>query len=416
MKIPPLNTHNFACDTPCWMTAADSHWHFILIETKSLFTRWVVAGAATRVYLQTTGIPGLGSEKYIKNEPYIGSAETISTPSLLSLAAFDWEPRLRFDVGVRHCNMAALSFPQFSSLPAELRALVWEFSLASIEPEVSIAWPLNLGGDRPYHPADASRDVMLPLTVDTAFSVLMHVCSESRRFAQDTKVSGLRYRTSAVARCEVPFRLFCPELDTLYFSYENLQGLTNLMNSGADIVPRIRNIAIEACDRSGLLAASNGMYKNCLALRTISGVFPQEPGPVVGEKPRTNPDIRRFPPPYRRCKLVRASDEIPEVLDRHEVGFLFSRPIWILMGLSMQRLGRFEDHEDGTISILPTQHAKVFIIRQQNGTWTKGYRDKSNYTGIPKPPEIPLEQRGDPEQVRVLETKGVWEIEESFHN
>ncbi|KAK1674711.1 hypothetical protein BDP55DRAFT_666013 [Colletotrichum godetiae] len=75
------------------------------------------------------------------------------------------------------------SFEKFPHLPVELRQAIWRFSLPDKdEPEVCVVTYL-------------SRD-----TVYTAFSVLMHVCQDSRHFVQNSKASGIEFRFSDEAK------------------------------------------------------------------------------------------------------------------------------------------------------------------------------------------------------------------------
>lgn len=117
------------------------------------------------------------------------------------------------------------------------------------------------------------------MRVNTAFSVLMHVNRESRQFAQRTTSSGLRYRSSRLAGCMVPFRLFDPELDSLYFSKENASGLLPLFqNSVADdkFMSRLRHLAFGYNVRGVELGQVRLMLCNrCPNLQSISVVFPE---------------------------------------------------------------------------------------------------------------------------------------------
>ncbi|KAI1872386.1 uncharacterized protein JN550_004105 [Neoarthrinium moseri] len=89
---------------------------------------------------------------------------------------------------------------QLMYLPCELRAMIWNRVEQEDIQEVCI---LLADHDQ--------RRVLAPLTVDTAFPVLMHVCRESRASA----AARTRFRFSPAARIRTPFRRFRPELDIL---------------------------------------------------------------------------------------------------------------------------------------------------------------------------------------------------------
>ncbi|KAH6850082.1 hypothetical protein B0I37DRAFT_370664 [Chaetomium sp. MPI-CAGE-AT-0009] len=99
-------------------------------------------------------------------------------------------------------------FTVFGALPLELRQLIWHLALPDDEPEVFVLEPAHidrLGQDVPRK----------PWTVDTAFPTLMHTCHESREYVRNH--SGICFRSPAEADCEVPYRPFRPELDTLFW-------------------------------------------------------------------------------------------------------------------------------------------------------------------------------------------------------
>lgn len=73
------------------------------------------------------------------------------------------------------------SFPQFSRLPVELQLAIWELAVADPQPEVCIAWPMNIDAEASIPPEEPA----LPFTVDTAWPA-------------------------------VPYRRFIPAIDTLY--------------------------------------------------------------------------------------------------------------------------------------------------------------------------------------------------------
>ncbi|EXF79480.1 hypothetical protein CFIO01_12579 [Colletotrichum fioriniae PJ7] len=122
------------------------------------------------------------------------------------------------------------SFGKFPDLPIELRQTIWKLRLPDEdEPEVCVV-------------TDQSRDL-----VYTAFSILMHVCQDSRHFVQNSKASGIEFRFSEEARCYVPVRKFRPELDIVYCHDE---ATLNLLRHGDNMpVGQIRHLTIPSCRR-----------------------------------------------------------------------------------------------------------------------------------------------------------------------
>ena len=108
----------------------------------------------------------------------------------------------------------------FSDPPFDIRLLIWLFIIAENEEEVCLCWP----GDAPEYPGEQPLEhpPVLPLTVDTACPLGMHICRESRVVALNPSMGGVRLRASHVARCMTPFRCFRPELDVLYLDQESV--------------------------------------------------------------------------------------------------------------------------------------------------------------------------------------------------
>ncbi|ETS74280.1 hypothetical protein PFICI_14146 [Pestalotiopsis fici W106-1] len=105
----------------------------------------------------------------------------------------------------------------FMQLPCELRTMIWDDSMPEDIPEVCILPPqeemTDLGeSDHDSEDDETCADDESFLTVDTAFSVLMHLCHEAR----DHALSRTRLHFSPAAGIAIPFRRFRPELDVLY--------------------------------------------------------------------------------------------------------------------------------------------------------------------------------------------------------
>lgn len=306
--------------------------------------------------------------------------------------------------------MACDSFPLFVRLPEELRRMVWQLSLPPPEPEVCIACPLNAGGQPPNFTA------ILPLTVDTAFSALMHVCRESRRFAESTSASGIRYRTSEVAGCLVPFRPFIPELDTFYIARGTVPAAKALILRHRELASTIQHVAVDGnLARNPALRAVLPVARYCPILESLSVVLPQTL-PPPDDQGKVVSEMWRFPQPYRRCKLALASDELPESLPATQFASLFGTgekyDVWCSMTRVLRRHFRHKTMAEGPPVPLPMFKAKVFNIRGKNGVWIKGYKDQSKYAHIKEPPGPGMDRDRNPEISRVIERDGIWEERE----
>lgn len=100
-------------------------------------------------------------------------------------------------------------------LPCELRDMVWSAAWANRKPEVCTHLftrdPTN--GLPGFAPPQLVVDIEL---------TLMHICRDSRAFLT-SKVGGVRFRYSRVAKLNVPCRAFDPALDTLYLGGHNYE-------------------------------------------------------------------------------------------------------------------------------------------------------------------------------------------------
>ncbi|KAK1728993.1 hypothetical protein CaCOL14_008550 [Colletotrichum acutatum] len=170
------------------------------------------------------------------------------------------------------------SFEEFSHLPIELRQTIWKFRLSDEdEPEVCVVTYL-------------SRDI-----VYTAFSVLMHVCQDSRHFVQNSKASGIEFRFSE-AKCAVPIRKFDPKLDAVYC--HNWATLKLLRHEDSMPVGQMRHLTIPYCEK--LLSSIATAMVNDVRFESLSSLsvvlFVKKDGDAVSY------NIQR---PRRRCKLRR---------------------------------------------------------------------------------------------------------------
>lgn len=184
----------------------------------------------------------------------------------------------------------ATAFPLFNDLPLELRQLVWHFSLPADEPEVFLLRMAHL---------TTEDDPSEPMTVDTAFPVLMHVCRESRDWV--LQHSGTRFRSSTEAGgCEVvaPFRRFLPELDTMYWDRDVQERLWAVMYTNTNVsswLSQLLHVAIPGNTTSSTMSLTDCIISFCPELRSLSVVFP--------DSRDDNRVGTVFVAPERRCQL-----------------------------------------------------------------------------------------------------------------
>ncbi|KAI8962080.1 hypothetical protein F5Y11DRAFT_347899 [Daldinia sp. FL1419] len=128
-------------------------------------------------------------------------------------------------------------FTIFSSLPAELRQMIWEFSLPH-------------DSERTYLPdiTDYKATTFPMLWIE--FPVIMWVCQEARYIAK----LFTRFQYWEDARCEIPYRPFRPETDVWILrhstpsSFKLLEHLHNVAfefyaaPKFLDLLPRLKNM------------------------------------------------------------------------------------------------------------------------------------------------------------------------------
>ncbi|KAK4032988.1 hypothetical protein C8A01DRAFT_20024 [Parachaetomium inaequale] len=160
----------------------------------------------------------------------------------------------------------APAFSLFQNLPLELRQLIWYLAIPDDEPEVCILQKENLE-------QQGQDNTPEPMTVDTAFPALMHACYESRNFV--LRHSGLRFRCSPKARCEVPFRSFRPELDTLFWYQDQLPDLLGPRYTASQRcwLSELRHLAIASSGAYDGDHTETCIMSYCPKLRTFSVVF-----------------------------------------------------------------------------------------------------------------------------------------------
>lgn len=321
-----------------------------------------------------------------------------------------------------------MAFPNFGSLPLEIREQIWLFSLPADEPEVCLMWPVYL---HQRFEGPESTIPSSPFVVDTAFPGLMHVCRESRTLVQNSHISGVRFRSSASAGCPVPFRRFCPELDTMYLGSENI---IDVGRNAYDIpgLDQVTSLAIELqwgfrYDHDVTGAILNVMNR----LQTLSIVLPDSSD---NNWPRqVGHGHEAFKQPARRCKLQRIDPELQPTIHVDTTGDDWATPMALVslpLALSQCRqalennallsleedalLSRTTrpDREDRKLFDHLAINAQTFIEYQKDGSWKeicgeRRFIDAGRHNMMGR--YIPVAERPNPELVRVNDLDGEFE-------
>lgn len=201
------------------------------------------------------------------------------------------------------------TFTLFNNLPSELRHIIWRLSLPDDEPEVFI---LRRTDPQCHQKDDPPRPP--PMTVDTAFPALMHVCHESRSVVLQN--NSIRFRFSAAAGCDVPCRQFRPELDTLFWNGDLQQSLWGRRTVSGDadtdadtgrlLLPQLRHLALPSSSAFCGQLLTDCIMGFCPALRSLSVVF--------ADSADGNWVKSRFRESGRRCKLRRIQSHHARVM------------------------------------------------------------------------------------------------------
>lgn len=326
-------------------------------------------------------------------------------------------------------------FPRFPLLPAKIRHRIWLFTIPEDEEEVCLTWPGCSDVAHPPDPPDpdALYDVpTMPLTVDTGFPRAMHVCRDSRRLVQDSKVSGVLFRTSHVAGCMTPFRHFRPDLDILYLDEGAIRHLGHfvqrryaaVLNKVETDSEAMRNYE-EFRDILGLatrLAMPIGQTRAwceqlCEKFRasfaepeSLDLVLPYS----VAPRSRDFSELDRFLPPGKRCHLVPVSSTVDPDLKlvitaNEEEEFRAEGPKFSdTLGEAVQDIRFYLEHHGAQESVHALLYGmvievKVFVEYQRDGTWREVCRDRmvdSNLYSYGRE-YTRQNKRSDPDLVRV---------------
>lgn len=320
------------------------------------------------------------------------------------------------------------SFTLFSNLPVELQLAVWALCIPGPEPEVCIVWPLGIEeyASEPEEPA-------LPFIVDTAWPAVAHVCRAAREAVFSS--GALRLRHSRVAGCAVPFRHFIPAIDTLYWGRYQAGAMRIFLRKpeNAHVALGLRHLAVEVGAGYTHSELAGLIRQRAVYLRTLSFVLPGTMGNVCSP-------TRSFLPPARRCKLRDISDE---TLDRIKMVRVFYReelediPLreYLLrqrgiMDDYVREFAVLHDGDEGTAWSdrdccfsgleIKTQTFVEYTTTQNNqAQWVEVCKDRLLGHELedhvaPEPRHIPVADRKNPEDYRVLDDDSALYSTEEF--
>ncbi len=324
-----------------------------------------------------------------------------------------WYQHLRLATYQNPKVSAMGSFSLFCNFPVELQLAIWEFAAIqpeTPEPEVCLAWPLNLDELSPFEVP------VLPFTVDTAWPGIAHACRASR----EVFLASRSVRFSPVAGFAVPYRRFIPAIDTLYCGRAQIGGVFGFLTrpKNLHVARDLRHLAVElsitvAVERIGQL-----IYQHVACLRTLSIVVPSTMDNTSHEQHVP------FLPPKRRCRLR----DIPsEILNRMKImesrrsltpvqEYLHERrdamETWVRDQVHVyewaKREGTAWSTEDSCFSGLEIKAQTFVEYRSTNNQeqWVEVCQDrllgKDGWTA-PRPRRIEAADRKNPEEYRVLD-------------
>ncbi len=228
------------------------------------------------------------------------------------------------------------SFPLFTLLPVELQLAIWAYAaVPDLEPEVCIAWPLKLEEYRnpPERPS-------IPFIVDTAWPAAAHVCRAARAAVFES--GALRLRHSPAAGFAVPYRLFIPEIDTLFVGHYQAGAVLAKFFArpeNARFARALRHLAVEVYAAENHRSALASFVRQQAAnLRTLSI--------VLVSSAVSKPCRGSFLPPARRCRLRDISGDALDniaVKDVWASGYIPKRenmPLPMYLDFCRQRMDR----------------------------------------------------------------------------
>lgn len=309
------------------------------------------------------------------------------------------------------------SFTIFSKLLMELQVEIWSLAGPEPEPEVCIVWPLHIKHRQGEKPVGT-------LVVDTSWPVVARVC----HIARETLLlrGQLRLRYSPAAGFFVPFRAFNPAIDTLYWSRFQIGAMRKFIRQPANLplLSSLRHIAVDlpGAIRPKLLVQL--IRESAISVRTISIVLPAS-DPAQMESPllsfgrqHTDPHTLTFLPPAGRCRLRDIPADTSEMIAFGMPGYLTRcRTKMDNRGRKIDSIHDSESVKDPAWDINSKSFSGLEIKFQTFIEYAKGDDGRPEWfepcgdclTGDPlesralAPVYIPVGQRQNPEEYRVLE-------------
>ena len=250
------------------------------------------------------------------------------------------------------------------TMPAEIKALIWAFSLPEDEPEVCIAWPSFL---------DHDQQPQEPYLVDISFPVLMHICHETRQFilSPPTQYQHLMpsFRFSQNAGCRVPYRHFRPESDKFYIGFWQYEQMFQFWAFNRDILSQALHLAVDmSLWGSSHLWFPKLVFKYMQNIQTVSIVAPSS------DASRYDFQTSSFQVPSRRCRVVkieRPNEVMGTMAKAHNVNQGLLRPPEYSWRQCEMSLREFVDHHWMSLG----QHAEVQWHHVSNDDGVYGARN-----------------------------------------
>ncbi|KAI0008740.1 hypothetical protein F4779DRAFT_618266 [Xylariaceae sp. FL0662B] len=151
------------------------------------------------------------------------------------------------------------SSPFFERLPPELRNMIWKLALPDDVPEVCL----------PEQPIQVGIGTGA-LFVNTAYPMLMHLCSESRKFA----MSEARFVYSRDTDCRIAIRDFRPDFDVLQIT----AGTGHLPKGDDGVAPEtsVAHLALDAHEDMSsdeLYMVASMLLHRYTSLKTLAFIF-----------------------------------------------------------------------------------------------------------------------------------------------
>ncbi len=325
------------------------------------------------------------------------------------------------------------SFPLFSCFPVEIQLTVWAFAaILDPEPEVCLAWPLNI---KQYGAARPPEQPALPFTVDTAWPAVVHVCSAAREAAFKSGAIQLRY--SPLAGFAVPFRHFIPAIDTLYWGQFQAGAMCQFLDRPeiAHITRDLRHLSLELVAWYPPSDVAELIRKKAVDLCTLSMVLPSTSHiPSLSVK---------FLPPTRRCRLRNIPDSALDEITIARVPFLRpgeSEPMPLRKYVEKQRGGldrhvrewsvqgpegtawssRDESFSGLEVTVQTFAEYRYALPGDNQEQWVEARNLKNRLSAspqddaAPEPRHIPVADRKNPEEYRVLDDDSSWYSYEEF--